>query len=135
MLRSVQDAPGSEARGEVTLYCLTRDIELAAALDSRVSGAITIFYNDSARLHQAIQLRAPEVVVIDAGAIRPELGDQGLAPEVAFVGQRAPQARLGVRPTPGAERLIAAEAGAGVTILPAPVPACVEAVAVMCGCG
>ena len=52
------------------LYCLTRDRELAAALDERVAGAIAFFFNDAARLHQAVTLRAPDLVVVDTGAIR-----------------------------------------------------------------
>ena len=41
------------------VYCLTRDRELAAALDARMAGAIAFFFNDAARLHQAVRLRAP----------------------------------------------------------------------------
>ena len=116
------------------VYCLTRDRELASALDDRLSGAIAFFYNDGARLHQAVALRAPDVVVVDTGAVRPEYGDAGLGPVFDFLRHRAPSARLSVRPTAGVEHLVAAEAGVGVELLPSELTACVEAVAAACGC-
>jgi len=117
---------------ELLLYCLTRDRELADALEERLSGALAFFYNDAARLHQAVILRRPELVVVDAGAIRQEYGDAGLGPVVTFLQQRAPNARVAVRPTAGAEWLVAAEAGGLVEMLPAAREACVEAVAAFC---
>jgi hypothetical protein len=114
--------------GQLLVYCLTRDRELATALDERVDGALTFFYNDAARLHQAIVLRAPDLVVIDTAAIRPEFGDAGLGPVVAFVRKRS-AARIAVRPGPGADWLVGAEAGVGAVILPVGVAACGEAVA------
>ena len=117
---------------ERIVYCLTRDHELAAALEGRLLGQLAFFYDDAARLHQAIVLRGPDVVVIDAGAIREEYGDAGLGPVVAFVQDRAPGARMAVRPTAGAEWLVAAEAGPSVHLLPAERSACVEAVADFC---
>ena len=116
------------------VYCLTRDRELASALDGRLTGAIAFFYNDGARLHQAVALRQPDQVVVDTGAVRPEYGDAGLGPVFDFLRHRAPGARLSVRPTAGVEHLVAAEAGAGVELLPAELTACVEAVAAACGC-
>ncbi|MGH2357827.1 MAG: hypothetical protein ACRDGJ_07405 [Candidatus Limnocylindria bacterium] len=123
------------APAETILYCLTRDRELAGALDARLTHAIAFFYNDAARLHQAVILRRPDVVVVDTGAIRAEFGDAGLGPVVGFLRLRAPDASLAARPAPGAEVLVAAEAGSGVTMLPAELGACVEAVADFCGCG
>jgi hypothetical protein len=120
---------------ERLLYCLTRDRELAAALDSRLLGAIAFFYNDAARLHQAIMLRPPDAVVIDTGAIRPEYGDAGLGPVIAFVRERVAEGSIAVRPVAGAEWLVSAEAGPGATIVPAQLEACVDAVATFCGCG
>jgi hypothetical protein len=114
------------------VYCLTRDHELAAAIDTRLLDPLAFFYNDAARLHQAVILRRPDVVVIDTGAIREEYGDAGLGPVIGFVRERVPNVRLAVRPTAGAEWLVAAEAGAGVEMLPAPLDACVEAVAEFC---
>jgi hypothetical protein len=119
---------------ERVLYCLTRDRDLAAALDSRLLGVIAFFYNDAARLHQAIMLRQPDVVVIDTGAIRPEYGDAGLGPVIAFVRERVADGSIAVRPVEGAERLVSAEAGAGATIVPFQLEACVDAVAAFCGC-
>lgn len=116
--------------GQLLVYCLTRDRELATTLDERVEGALTFFYNDAARLHQAIVLRPPHLVVIDTGAIRPEFGDAGLGPVVAFVRQRS-EARIAVRPGPGADWLVGAEAGVGAVILPVGVAACGEAVAAL----
>jgi hypothetical protein len=118
---------------ERLLYCLTRDRDLAAALDSRLLGAIAFFYNDAARLHQAIMLRIPDAVVIDTGAIRPEYGDAGLSPVIAFVRERVADVRIAVRPVPGAERLVAAEAGPVATIVPAELEPCVDAVTAFCG--
>ena len=117
------------------VYCLTRDRELASALDARLTGAIAFFYNDAARLHQAVTLRAPSVVVVDTGAVRAEYGDAGLGPVFDFLRHRAPEARLSVRPTAGGvAHLVGAEAGPGVELLPDEVGACVDAVAVACGC-
>jgi hypothetical protein len=119
---------------DTIVYCLTRDRELAAALDARLTGAIAFFFNDGARLHQAVALRVPEMVVVDTGAVRPEYGDAGLGPVFDFLRHRVPAARLSVRPTAGSEVLVAAEAGAGVELLPAELAACVDAVAAACGC-
>lgn len=116
------------------VYCLTRDHDLARAMDDRLAGAIGFFYNDAARLHQAIVLRHPDLVVIDTSAIRREYGDAGLGPVVGFVRERAPGARLAVRPSTGAHWLVGAEAGEGVEMLPAEVADCVEAVARFCEC-
>ena len=116
------------------LYCLTRDRELAGALDERLTGAIGFFYNDAARLHQAIVLRHPELVVIDTSAIRREYGDAGLGPVVGFVRERAPEARIAVRPSTGSHWLVGAEAGGNVEMLPADLGECVEAVATLCEC-
>jgi hypothetical protein len=115
------------------VYCLTRDHDLAIALDARLSGALAFFYNDAARLHQAVTLRAPDVVVVDTGAVRADYGDAGLGPVFDFLRRRVPEARLAVRPTRGVEHLVAAEAGPGVELLPADLSACVEAVAAACG--
>lgn len=123
------------AQPETIVYCLTRDRKLAGALDARLARAIAFFYNDAARLHQAVVLRRPHVIVVDTGAIRPEYGDAGLGPVVGFLRERTPDALLAARPAPGAELLVAAEAGSGVTMLPAELDACVEAVADFCGCG
>lgn len=114
---------------DTVVYCLTRDRDLAAALDARLSGPIAFFYNDAARLHQAVALRAPDVVVVDTGAVRAEYGDAGLGPVFDFLRHRAPAARLCVRPTAGVEHLVAAEAGDGVELLPANLPGCVDAIA------
>ncbi|CAN5245120.1 hypothetical protein BH23CHL9_BH23CHL9_02870 [soil metagenome] len=110
------------------VYCLTRDRELAASLEERLTDAIAFFYNDAARLHQAVTLRAPDVVVVDTGAVRAEFGDAGLGPVFDFLHRRVPAARLSVRPTAGVEHLVAAEAGPGVTLLPSDLDACVNAV-------
>lgn len=119
---------------EPIVYCLTRDRELAAALDVRLAGALAFFYNDAARLHQAVMLRGPDLVLIDTDAVRPEYGDAGLGPIAAFLRDRVPNARLTVRPTPGVERLVAAEAGTGVELVPSDLDGCVAAVATICGC-
>lgn len=116
------------------VYCLTRDRELATATEERLSGAIAFFYNDAARLHQAVTLRQPDLVVVDTGAVRAEYGDAGLGPVFDFLRHRVPAARLSVRPTAGVEHLVAAEAGAGVELLPAELGPCVEAMAAACGC-
>lgn len=108
------------------VYCLTRDRELAAAIDDGMAGAIAFFYNDVARLSQAVTLRVPDLVVVDTGAVRPEYGDAGLGPVFDFLRRRAAGARLSVRPGAGAEVLVAAEAGRGVTLLPAERSACVQ---------
>jgi hypothetical protein len=117
---------------EPIVYCLTRDRDLAAAVEARLAQPLAFFYNDAARLHQAIVLRKPDAVVVDTGAIREEYGDAGLGPVVTFVRERAPDARVAVRPQAGAEWLIAAEAGEGVSMLPADQDACVAAVAEFC---
>jgi hypothetical protein len=116
------------------VYCLTRDRELAAALDGRLAGALAFFYNDAARLHQAVMLRAPDLVLVDTDAVRPEYGDAGLGPITAFLRERLPAARLAVRPIPGTEHLVAAEAGERVELVPNDLEACVAAVADICGC-
>jgi len=116
------------------LYCLTRDHDLASGLDDRLTGAIGFFYNDAARLHQAIVLRQPNLVVIDTSAIRREYGDAGLGPVVGFVRERAPAAVVGVRPSTGAHWLVGAEAGDGVEMLPADLGSCVDAIAGLCEC-
>jgi hypothetical protein len=74
-------------------------------------------------------LRRPDVVVIDTSAIRREFGDAGLGPVVDFVRERAPEARIGVRPSTGSHWLVGAEAGEGVEMLPADVSECIGAVA------
>ncbi len=109
------------------VYCLTRDRELAAAIDDRLADAIAFFYNDAARLHQAVSLREPRVVLVDTGAVRAEYGDAGLGPVFDFLRRQAPAARLAVRPTAGVEHLVAAEAGAGVEVVAADVDGCVSA--------
>ena len=119
---------------EPIVYCLTRDRELAAALDTRLGGALAFFYNDAARLHQAVMLRAPDLVLVDTGAVRPEYGDAGLGSIAVFLRQRLPNARLAVRPTPGVERLVAAEAGEDIELVPSDLDGCVAAVATICGC-
>jgi hypothetical protein len=117
---------------ERILYCLTRDHDLASALDDGVPGALAFFYNDAARLHQAVVLRVPDVVLVDTDAVRPEYGDAGLGPVVDFLRRRAPNARLLVRPGPRAARhLVAAEAGAGIELLTPEIPDCVDAVAAL----
>jgi hypothetical protein len=124
---------GAQVAGahEPLVYCLTRDRELAAALDERLNRSLVFFYNDAARLHQAVVLRSPQLVVIDTGAVRAEFGDAGLGPVVTFVRQRAPGVRIAVRPGPGAEWLVGAEAGVGVVVLPGSGPECAEAVAAL----
>jgi hypothetical protein len=119
---------------EPIAYCLTRDHELAAAVEDRLTGALAFFYNDAARLHQAVVLRQPDLVLIDTGAVRPEYGDAGLGPITDFLRERIPAARLAVRPTPGVEHLVAAEAGPGVELVPHDVTACAAAIATICGC-
>jgi hypothetical protein len=117
------------------VYCLTRDHGLAAAIDARLSGATAFFYNDAARLHQAVLLRPPTMVLVDTGAVRPEFGDAGLGPVVDFLRRRVPDARLAVRAATDTEHLVAAEAGADVELVPTDRSACVEAIAIACGCG
>jgi hypothetical protein len=125
-------APSAAAgQREPIIYCLTRDHDLSAVLDERLTGSLVFFYNDAARLHQAVMLRAPNLVVIDTAAIRPELGDAGLGPVVAFVRERAAGARIAVRPGPGADWLVGAEAGQGVVVLPVAGAECAEAVAAL----
>lgn len=118
---------------ELLVYCLTRDRDLADALEERLSHALAFFYNDAARLHQAVVLRKPDLVLVDTGAVRAEYGDAGLGPVVGFLRERAPEARLAVRPAAGAEWLIKAEAGEGVEMVPAERAACVGAMADLCG--
>lgn len=117
---------------ERIVYCLTRDRDLAVAIEARLLGAIAFFYNDAARLHQAVTLRAPGLVLVDTGAVRPEYGDAGLGPVFDFVRRRAPAARLAVRPAAGVEHLVAAEAGPDVEVLPAEMTGCVAGVAAAC---
>ncbi|MGI8658220.1 MAG: hypothetical protein ACR2K4_05535 [Candidatus Limnocylindria bacterium] len=119
---------------EPIVYCLTRDRDLALRLDERLAGAIAFFFNDAARLHQAVMLRAPAHVVVDTGAVREEYGDAGLGPVFDFLRHRAPAAKLSIRPTVGVDHLLQAEAGADVRLLPAEVAACVDAMAEICGC-
>lgn len=119
---------------ETIVYCLTRDRELAVALNERLLGAVVFFYNDAARLHQAVVLRPPNLAVVDTEAIREEYGDAGLGPVVGFLRQRAADAQIAVRPTAGVEYLVAAEAGSGVELLPADRAECVDGVAALCGC-
>jgi hypothetical protein len=109
------------------VYCLTRDHGLATAVDERLSGGIAFFYNDAGRLHQAVTLRAPSIVLVDTGAVRPEYGDAGLGPVFEFLRHRIPAARLMVRPASGAEQLVTAEAGAGVEVVPDGLDGCVDA--------
>jgi hypothetical protein len=118
--------------GHPIVYCLTRDRELAGALDGQLAEPIAFFYNDAARLHQAVTLRAPDVVLVDTAAVRAEYGDAGLGPVFDFLRHQAPAARLAVRPSPGAERLVAAEAGATVALVPYEVAMCVTAIANLC---
>ena len=122
--------PFAPMAAEPIVYCLTRDRELASALDARLSGAIAFFFNDAARLHHAVALRAPDLVMVDTGAVRAEYGDAGLGPVVAFLRDRAPRARLAVRSAAaGLPHLVAAEAGEGVEVVPHDVTACSEALA------
>ena len=116
------------------VYCLTRDRELATALDERLDRAVAFFYNDAARLNQAVLLRAPELVLVDTGAIREEYGDAGLGPVTSFLRERCPAATIAVRPMSGVEHLVAAEAGPGAELVPPDGPGCVDAVARLCGC-
>lgn len=118
---------------ETILYCLTRDRELATSLDARLTTAIAFFYNDAARLHQAVVLRRPGLVVVDTGAVRREYGDAGLGPVVDFLRERAPEARIAVRPAAGADWLVGAEAGDEVIILPPENPECCDAIADLAG--
>jgi hypothetical protein len=118
---------------ELLVYCLTRDRDLADQLEERLSGALAFFYNDAARLHQAVVLRRPDLVLVDTGAIREEYGDAGLGPVVAFLRERAPATRIAVRPAAGSEWLIRAETGERVELLPAERGACVGAMAGLCG--
>lgn len=114
---------------EPIVYCLTRDRELAEAIDDRLRGAIAFFFNDAARLEQAVVLRAPDVVLVDTAAVRAEYGDAGLGPVFDEVRRRAPNASLTVKPAPGVEHLVAAEAGPDVRLVPPELSSCAEAVA------
>lgn len=118
-----------EAARPQIVYCLTRDRDLAATLDDRLVDAVAFFYNDAARLHQALTLRTPDLAIVDTAAIRPEYGDAGLGPVVRFIRERAPDTVVAVRPGLGTERLVAAEAGEGVTLLPHAMGDCAEATA------
>ncbi|HSK94454.1 MAG TPA: hypothetical protein VLA76_10415 [Candidatus Angelobacter sp.] len=119
---------------EPIVYCLTRDHELARAVDERLVGGIAFFYNDAARLHQAVALRRPDVVLVDTGAIRAEYGDAGLGPVAEFLRARASSARMAVRPAEEAVRhLVAAEAGPDVELLPSDLDGCVAGLAAICG--
>jgi hypothetical protein len=120
--------------GDPIVYCLTRDRELAAGIDARLTTAVAFFFNDAARLHQAVVLRPPDLVLIDTGAVRREFGDAGLGPVVGFLRERAPRARIAVRPASGADWLVGAEAGDDVEMLPADTVGCIDAVAALCGC-
>ena len=117
---------------EPIVYCLTRDRDLAAAIDQRLHGAIAFFFNDAGRLEQAVVLRTPNVVLVDTGAVRAEYGDAGLGPIFDEVRGRAPSARLAVKPMPGVEHLVAAEAGPDVEITSSELDACAEAIAAAC---
>ena len=114
------------------VYCLTRDREFAADLQRELTGALAFFYNDAARLHQAVVLRGPDLAVVDAGAVREEYGDAGLGPVMAFLRERSPAARVAVRPKAGSEWLIQVEAGPGAQLLPADRAGCVAEVAALC---
>ena len=114
------------------VYCLTRDHELAAAIDQRLHDAIPFFFNDAGRLEQAVVLRAPNAVLVDTGAVRAEYGDAGLGPIFEEVRRRAPSARLAVKPVPGVEHLVAAEAGLDVEVTSSEVRACAQAIAEAC---
>jgi hypothetical protein len=126
--------PSRPMAADPIVYCLTRDRDFAVAIDDRLSGAIAFFFNDAARLHQAVTLRPPSMVLVDTGAVRAEYGDAGLGPVFDFLRHHIPDARLAVRPSPGVEHLVAAEAGAGVDLMPADLAGCVDAVATACGC-
>jgi hypothetical protein len=118
---------------EPIVYCLTRDHELADALDAALRGATAFFYNDAARLHQAVILRPPDVVLVDTGAIRADYGDAGLGPVIDFLRHRAEGARIAVRPGEETSRhLVAAEAGDRVSLVPSDLGGCVEAVLDVC---
>ena len=117
---------------EPIVYCLTRDHDLAAAIDERLHGAIAFFFNDAGRLEQAVELRAPNVVLVDKGAVRAEYGDAGLGPIFEEIRRRAPGTRLAVKPTRGVEHLVAAEAGPDVEIASSELHACAEAIAEAC---
>lgn len=108
------------------VYCLTRDREFATALDERLSGALAFFYNDAARLSQAVVLRVPDLIVVDTRAIRADYGDAGLGPIFDYLRRQTPDTILSVRPAPGTEVLVTAEAGPRVTLLPADRAACVD---------
>lgn len=114
------------------VYCLTRDHDLAEAVDRRLASGIAFFFNDAGRLHQAVTLRAPSLVLVDTGAVRAEHGDAGLGPVFEFLRRRVPDARLMVRPAAGAEQLVAAEAGTSVEVVPDGQDGCVEAVVAAC---
>ena len=118
---------------EPLVYCLTRDRDLTTALDDRLEhGALVFFYNDAARLHQAIVLRPPSVVVIDTAAVRAEFGDAGLGPVVASSASARP--RLGLRSARDrAPTGWSARRPAWVVMLSVDVAPCGEAVAALSG--
>ena len=110
--------PERDAATERVVYCLTRDRDLATAIEERLSGAIAFFYNDAARLHQAVLLRAPELVLVDTGAIREEYGDAGLGPVTSFLRERCPAATIAVRPVAGGVDRDSPPTSTGVAIEP-----------------
>ncbi len=107
------------ACSEPLVYCLTRDRELA-------DGARRAADRRPGLLLQRRRPAAPG----GRAAVRPRWWSStpapsapssatpGLGPVVAFVRERAAEARIAVRPGPGADWLVGAEAGVGVVILP-----------------
>ena len=83
------------------VYCLTRDRELAAALDDaagrRASRSSTTMRHACTRPSRC---ERPTIVVVDTGAVRAEYGDAGLGPVFDFLRSVVPDARL-VRATDG----------------------------------
>ena len=72
------------------VYCLTRDHELAAAIDARLTDWLAFFYNDAARLHQAVTLRVPDVVVVDTAHGH----SKGVIDRVRWVKQNVPEVQV-----------------------------------------